>query len=1118
MVQHDKHSGTSTSASAFAELSILDETTGTQTRANAAIRRKLRSVDACRASLWFFLLALGLALAGTSAAAPAVSYALTTATDPVRPGQVVQFKATVSNLTAATQFVVLTYHVPNFTVASGTYVAGTQFSYGVGYVAAGVSQSFNLDFTVLAASQAPNGSPITLVLSDLTRSISVTRTVTVRTAPAATLDLSTQQGTVAPGGSFAYNLAYHNAGTSTLSGSQLSLPVPPGASFVSADSGGVLGSDGVVRWSLSALAAGATGEVNLSLKASTTTGARPALLLQAAWKDSGGQTLAQASDAKVLYALPALSYALTTTTDLTKAGQVVQFKVTVSNLTATSQFVAFDYHVPNFTAYGSYPAGSDFTYTVGYVVAGTSQSFDVDLTVLAGAQAPPNGSLINLLVSDQSRGASVSRTVTVRTAPVAGLDLSTEQSTVAPGGSFAYTLTYHNAGGSTLSGSQLSLPVPAGATFASADGGGVLGSDGVVRWTLNPLPAGATGEVNLNLKASTTTGARPPLLVQAAWKDSSGQILTQASDAKVIYAVPAVSYALTTTTDPVGAGQVVQFKVTVSNLTTAAQYVVLTYHVPNFTVASSTYVAGTQFSYGVGYVAAGVSRSFNLDFTVLQGTEAPLNGSLITLLLSDQARGASVSRTTEVRSAPVTTLDLSTQQGTVAPGGSFAYSLAYHNAATSTLSGSQLSLPVPPGASFVSADGGGVLGSDGVVRWALSGLAAGATGEVNLNLKASTTTGARPALLLQAAWKESGGQILAQASDAKLIYAAPALSYALTTTTDPDKAGQVVQFKVTVSNLTATSQFVAFDYHVPNFTAYGSYPAGSDFTYTVGYVAAGTSQSFDVDLTVLAGAQAPPNGSLINLLISDQSRGASVSRTVTVRTAPAAALDLSTQQGTVGPGGSFAYTLTYHNAGGSTLSGSQLSLPVPAGASFVSADGGGALGSDEVVRWTLSPLAAGATGEVSLNLKASTTTGARPPLLVQAAWKDSSDQILSQASDAKVIYAVPAVSYAVTTTTDPVGAGQVVQFKVTVSNLTTAAQFVVLAYHVPNFTVASGTYVAGTQFSYGVGYVAAGVSQSFNLAFTVLSASQAPKGSLINLLLSDQARGASVSRTAMVQQ
>jgi hypothetical protein len=228
------------------------------------------------------------------------------------------------------------------------------------------------------------------------------------------------------------------------------------------------------------------------------------------------------------------------------------------------------------------------------------------------------------------------------------------------------------------------------------------------------------------------------------------------------------------------------------------------------------------------------------------------------------------------------TLDLSTQQGTVAPGGSFAYTLAFHNASAGALSGSQLSLPVPVGAIFVFADAGGILGSDGVVRWTPGTLPAGATRQVHVNLRAATTTGARPALLLQAVWKDSGGLILTQASDAKSIYSTPAVSYALTTTTDPVGPGKTLQFRAAATNLTTTSQYVTFSYHVPNFTAYGGYPAGTLLTYTIGYVAAGASQSVNLSFTVLSGSQTPPKGSLSTLVVSDDARGESVSRTVTV--------------------------------------------------------------------------------------------------------------------------------------------------------------------------------------------------------------------------------------------
>ena len=49
--------------------------------------------------------------------------------------------------------------------------------------------------------------------------------------------------------------------------------------------------------------------------------------------------------------------------------------------------------------------------------------------------------------------------------------------------------------------------------------------------------------------------AHAPLLVAAAFRNSTGQILAQASDAKVVYVTPALSYSLATTTNQARPGQ-----------------------------------------------------------------------------------------------------------------------------------------------------------------------------------------------------------------------------------------------------------------------------------------------------------------------------------------------------------------------------------------------------------------------------------------------------------------------------------------------------------------------------------------------------------------------------------
>ena len=77
-------------------------------------------------------------------------------------------------------------------------------------------------------------------------------------------------------------------------------------------------------------------------------------------------------------------------------------------------------------------------------------------------------------------------------------------------------------------------------------------------------------------------------------------------------------------------------------------------------------------------------------------------------------------------------------------------------------------------------------------------------------------------------------------------------------------------------------------------------------------------------------------------------------------------MDLSAQEGTVAPGNTFSYSVTYRNLRENVLSGAQLNLAIPLGASLVSADGGGVLDTDQAVRWPLEVLASGVQGRFTV--------------------------------------------------------------------------------------------------------------------------------------------------------
>jgi hypothetical protein len=137
-----------------------------------------------------------------------------------------------------------------------------------------------------------------------------------------------------------------------------------------------------------------------------------------------------------------------------------------------------------------------------------------------------------------------------------------------------------------------------------------------------------------------------------------------------------------------------------------------------------------------------------------------------------------------------------------------------------------------------------------------------------------------------AAIRARGDNLLAQVSDFKAIYGTPTFSYALTTTTDPVQSGKVAQFKIMVTNLTDSRAFSDFAFHVPRFTTYyQGYPEGKAPSVALGCVAPGGSVSADLDFKVLGGNQSPPDGSIITLVLTDLTRGVSVSRSIGVNKA-----------------------------------------------------------------------------------------------------------------------------------------------------------------------------------------------------------------------------------------
>ncbi len=1046
----------------------------------------------------------------TPSPGPAFAYALTTTDDTVAPGGTASLTLTVTNLSNAPQNATLSFTVPNFTTYAG-FGAGAVRNVAFTNVAAGTSQSVLVPLVVTnGAGAPPDGTLVTVTFNDVARGAQVTRTVATNAAPAARLTVSTADATVAPNGTITYTFGFANVGIGPIAGADLVATLPVGTSFVAAEGGVVPDVDGTVHWPLGTLGGNTAGQRILTIAAQAN--ARGPLVVAAELRDGGAQSLAHASFATVVHANPTFAYTLTSIDDAVGPGRTALFRVTVTNLTNAAQAATLAFRVPDFTTYAGFGAGTVRSVGFSAVAAGGSQSALLPFVAVSGSGAPPDGTIVDLALHDTARGAALARALVSDASPSAALALTTAADSVAANEEFTYMLAFDNPAIAPLTATELDVRVPTGASFVRADGGVTPDADGVVRWQLGTLAGNASGIRTVTFAAPASP--HTPLLVEAALRNAAtGEVVTQASAATAVYTTPAFAYTLTTIDDAVAPGGTTIFRVTATNLTNATQDATLSFRVPDFT-SYAGFGPGAVRGVALNGVPAGGSQSALLPLVVTSGAAAPPDGTVIALAVDDTARGIAVSRPVVARSAPVVELAIATTRATVAPTGTLSYTLAFDNPRSTSLSTVELGVRVPAGATFVSADEDVVPDANGIVRFPIGTLAGNAGGQRTVTFAA--TAGARAPLLVEADVHDGGThEVLTQASAATAIYAAPVFAYTLTTTDDdPIVPGRSAAYLVTVTNLTNAPQNAVLAFRVPDFTSYAGFGAGAVRSVSFSNVLAGESQTAAVPLVVTNGAAAPPDGTVIALAVDDTARGAVVARTIVTRAAPRAEIKVATPQSLAVPSGPLTYTVYFHNRQASELLGAELAIPVPAGATFSSADGGVTPDADGVVRFPLGTLASGAGGNRTVDFTVDATTTA--PLLVDATLTDAGGEILAQASAASSVTTSPTFVYTLTTESDTVSAGQQITFTLTVTNATNATLNAAVSFRVPDYTTFNG-FGAGTIRPIAINGVAPGATVPSQIVLTVPNGAGAPPvGTLVDLTVTDGDHGASVGHVITV--
>jgi uncharacterized repeat protein (TIGR01451 family) len=637
-----------------------------------------------------FIALVGLLVCGSLAHALTINVSLNP--DRVRPNEGLRASLTVTNDSGvAVSGVELRATVPStgvntfnqsylsgggtctFTEGTTNCYANERVTWNLGTIPAGGGVTVTMAMVVTNAT--PAGTVITLpavVLVNGSQNQTTSKSVTVNGTNALTLGLDDDKDAVAPGDTLTYTLTYGNRSTSNVTGTTLSLPLPPGVTFVSASGGGTLVSNNV-QWTIGTLLAGQSARQQVIVTVGNGLASGTALPIDAAVLSGTsavtGAELARATAVTRVQTDPGLGLAIEMNPDPVRSNEGLRTAFTVTNrsgtiLTGTTLRVRVPTDNINLfnqsylsgggtcvTSEGTTNCYADeiVTWNIGTLAAGQGVTVTMPMVVSNGTAS---GELIVLdaeVIADGVSQTLAGHTVAVDNDNALTLGLDEDKDAVAPGDTLTYTLTYGNRSTSNVTGTTLVFPIPEGVTLVGSSGG--IAGSGFVTWNLGTLLPGTGGRRTVSVMVPATPPSSLHLSVDAAvlagTSAVTGTELARVTDVTRIIAGNPIKLSVSLAPNPIAPNQTLTATLHVTNTaSTSLTGVNLRARVPtdninlfNQSVLSSggtcVFSEGTTNCYvneivtwNLGTLAAGQSVSVTMPMVVSSGTSS---GKLIVL-------------------------------------------------------------------------------------------------------------------------------------------------------------------------------------------------------------------------------------------------------------------------------------------------------------------------------------------------------------------------------------------------------------------------------------------------------------------------------------------------------
>lgn len=338
---------------------------------------------------------------------------------------------------------------------------------------------------------------------------------------------------------------------------------------------------------------------------------------------------------------------------------------------------------------------------------------------------------------------------------VSELTISKDDSveSVSPGDTLTYTITYANDGEEDATGLYLTETLPDGLLFSLAENDGWSQSGSTLTYIVGTLAAnGGSGTATLVLTVADPAPAGDTITNTITITDG-GSNTNSASDTDALVAAPAFVISKTDNDDTVAPGDVVVYAIDYQNSSSLgnqdATGVVLTETVPSgatFNDSASTpgwteTPSGSGvYVYTVGDLGSGDGGTVNFAVTINATQAAGQTNIVNTVLIADDGGVTETASDSDTLvAAPdlaVTKTDNLTQVGA---GQTLTYTIGYSNVGTQGATGVVLTDELPANLTFSSANNPGWTQSDDTLTYTVGTVAAGATGNVTLQLTVASS-------------------------------------------------------------------------------------------------------------------------------------------------------------------------------------------------------------------------------------------------------------------------------------------------------------------------------------------------------------------------------------------